>query len=62
MVKKTAQSITLRTEDETQFVHVVFMDGSSLDLKGPRSGLRHKERDDGNRTVYDCEFEGFELA
>lgn len=62
MIKKTVQSLTLRAEGETEFVTIGFEDGSTLDLKGPRSGFKHTEREENGATVYDCEFEGFELV
>lgn len=62
MVKKTVKALTLRTEEDTEFVTIGFEDGSTLDLKGPRSGLKHTERKENGATVYDCEFEGFEPA
>lgn len=59
---KTVESLTLRTEGDAEIVHLVFRDGSSVDLKGPRSGLKYTERVEDGVTVYDCEFEGFQLA
>lgn len=61
-MEKTVKELRLSTEGEAELVHIVFKDGCSVDLKGPRSGLRYVEREDNGTTVYDCEFEGFELA
>lgn len=62
MITKTVHSLTLRAEGDIEFVQIGFEDGSTLDLKGPRSGFKYTERTENDHTVYDCEFEGFELA
>lgn len=38
MVKKTVKELTLHVEGDTQFVDIVFMDGSELGLKGRATG------------------------
>ena len=62
MVKTTVHKLDLRTEDETTFVTLHYEDGSTLDLKGPRSGLKVDEHDEDGVVVYKCEFSGFELV
>lgn len=62
MIKTTAREIDLRTENETTFVTLHYGDGSTLDLKGPRSGLKVEESYEDGVVVYKCEFSGFELV
>lgn len=62
-MKKIVKEVIMRDEGDLRLVTLVFMDGSTVDLKGPRGGFTYTERDEGNGiVVYDCEFNGFTLA
>lgn len=62
MIKTTVQSITVETIDGVEYVNVLFVDGSEVRLKGPRSGLKVDERVEHGKLLVDVQFEGFELA
>jgi hypothetical protein len=62
MISKTVHKISLRTEGDTEFVTLYFDDGSEIDLKGPRSGLKVEESEESGVIRYKCEFTGFTLA
>ena len=62
MVKAIVHKIDLRTEEGTTFVTLHYDDNSTLELKGPREGMKVEESDEDGVAVCKCEFTGFELV
>src|SRR5688572_24765977 len=46
-------AVTLKAEGVEELVHLAYEDGSAVDLRGPRSGMKFKERSEGSTQVVD---------
>ena len=60
-VKDIVQEVQLSrsTDGQTQFLRVVFVNKTFIDLRGPTSGMKVTETGEGR---YDCTFEGYEVV
>lgn len=46
-------------DGQTEFLRVVFVDETFIDLRGPTSGMKTMKTGEGR---YDCTFEGYEVV
>lgn len=54
-------AITMRADGKDELVRLIFEDGSAVDLRGPRSGMKIIEHTEGSVAVATITFEGFHI-